>query len=191
MSFHYSIYFHRGFEKYLSREPMILSHSYLTTYTKTIKDIFFGNIPGQLIIQYTDVCNPYPCGGGVNYFYFNAASKKIHACGYRNGETNLAFNQHKKWNFNKQISCRKCDWECFRDPSEFFGFPLHLIKNPRIFLKRLINDREYCSLWLNDLKYYLACDFFDARKPQNSKELLKFSNSRLLNFYNYLKINVN
>jgi hypothetical protein len=67
--------------------------------------------------------------------------------------------------------CTKCDWECFRDPSELIG-PLHdLMTRPGRLVSRIVKDREWLRLWYEDLRYYRACGFFNGRVPPNTKKL--------------------
>jgi hypothetical protein len=75
---------------------------------------------------------------------------------------------------NRDMTCHQCDWECFRDPSELLGPLLHAVSNPLSLLKRFKNDGHYRSLWIDDLKYYRACGFFNGRKPNDFNRLRKF-----------------
>ena len=61
--------------------------------------------------------------------------------------------------------CRRCDWECFRDPSELFGPIADIMTRPRHIVHRLASDKVYLKLWINDLRYYHACHFFSGRVP--------------------------
>jgi hypothetical protein len=51
------------------------------------------------------------------------------------------------------------------DPSQLFGILRQAIRHPfkTCFGKAL--DREMLRLWFGDVKYYLACDFFNGRRP--------------------------
>jgi MoaA/NifB/PqqE/SkfB family radical SAM enzyme len=123
--------------------------------------------------QYTDHPErPFPCLGGVDFFYINAADGNTYPCGYR-GNGNLG----KYWEIDWAAlantgTCRACDWECFRDPSELFGPLIQALRNPLELLQRIQRDREYFRLWINDLRYFRACDLFDGRRPPDY-ELLK------------------
>jgi hypothetical protein len=70
--------------------------------------------------------------------------------------------------------CRKCDWECFRDPSELFGPLKDLASSPVGFFKLMVTDRAYMKLWIQDIQYYRACDFFNGRKLPDLKKLSKW-----------------
>ena len=34
---------------------------------------------------------------------------------------------------------------------------------------------DFLRLWLDDLRYYLACDMFDGRKPMRPRQLARFA----------------
>lgn len=106
-----------------------------------------------------------PCQGGIGFFYVNAADCDTYPCGYRGGE-----NLGKFWDLDlRRITarayCRECDWECFRDPSELIAPIMDLLRSPLNLAARFRRDREYFKIWLDDISYCKACDFFDGRKP--------------------------
>ncbi len=109
----------------------------------------------------------YSCRGGIDYFYLDAQNGHIFPCGYR-AEDDLG----QIWDFDinelrkLEPNCTKCDWECFRDPTElvqpmieFYRYPLHSIY-------KLFSERKK-KLWLKDLLYFYACDFFNLRSKPN------------------------
>jgi len=116
---------------------------------------------------------PYPCRGGIDFFYIDAKEGNTYPCGYR-GEENLG----KFWQLNhqnrSQHSCYRCEWECFRDPSELLGPLPQLFSEPMGLYRKFKQEQSYFKLWFNDLKYYWACDFFDGRKPPNYRRLARF-----------------
>lgn len=128
--------------------------------------------------QYTDHPErPFPCLGGVDFFYINAGDGNTYPCGYR-GNGNIG----KYWEIDwaglvDAGPCLACDWECFRDPSEFFGPVLLALRNPLELLLRIQRDRDYFRLWINDLRYFRACDLFDGRKPPDYERLKSFRSS--------------
>jgi MoaA/NifB/PqqE/SkfB family radical SAM enzyme len=116
----------------------------------------------------------YPCRGGIDFFFIDCKDGNVYPCGYR-GDESLG----RYWDLNsrpthRQTECRQCDWECFRDPSELFGPILEGLSNPFRLFKRLIKDRYFFRLWLDDLGYYRACDLFDGRKPPNYNKMRGF-----------------
>ncbi|MEW6516550.1 MAG: radical SAM protein [candidate division FCPU426 bacterium] len=106
---------------------------------------------------------PYPCLGGSHFFFISARDHLTYACGYL--PDSLGPFWEKRWKTNPPGDCRACDWECFRDPSELLGFARHSWRDPRGWLRRLRSDYPYFRMWLRDLRYFLASDFFDGRKP--------------------------
>jgi MoaA/NifB/PqqE/SkfB family radical SAM enzyme len=116
----------------------------------------------------------YPCRGGIDFFFIDSRDGNTYPCGYR-GLENLG----KYWDLNRgtldlKPSCQRCDWECFRDPSELFGPLLDACSRPIAILKRMPRDRTYLRLWLRDMAYYRACDLFDGRRPPNLFRLVRF-----------------
>ncbi len=116
----------------------------------------------------------YPCRGGIDFFFIDAKDGCTYPCGYR-GKENLG----KFWNLNTALidsgfPCYRCDWECFRDPSEFFGPLIHGMNNPLGLLKKLSRDKRYLASWAEDLLYYSACSFFDGRRPPDYLRLQRF-----------------
>jgi hypothetical protein len=107
----------------------------------------------------------HPCRGGIDFFFIDAKTGRTYPCGYR-GNTDMgrfeALNLPDR--SNGAADCRECDWECFRDPSELMGPVLDFRNHPVQAIKRLAADRTYTQLWVEDLRYYQACGFFDGRK---------------------------
>ena len=140
--------------------------------------------------------NPSNCLGGLDFFFMNARNGDVYPCGYR-GNDNLG----KLWQLDlqgraRQATCTKCDWECFRDPSELAGPLLESMTHPIRLIKRIRQDRDYFRLWIQDLRYYRACDYFDGRKPLNTDRLHAFSthcefieHSELEQVYDGIKMN--
>jgi len=120
----------------------------------------------RLIQYYADhIETPYPCRGGLDYWFVNSQDGNVYPCGFRGHE-----NHGKLWNRNEihrpsSSTCTLCDWECFRYPSELFGPLTEALSAPRQLAGRLGRDWPFFRLWLQDLRYYLACDWFDGNKP--------------------------
>lgn len=113
---------------------------------------------------------PYPCLGGSHFFFISARDGQTYPCGYQPNPGWGPF-WEKRWKGRPAGDCRACDWECFRDPSDLLGFVRQLGKDPKGWLRRLKADSGYLHFWLEDMRYYLACDFFDGRKPPDGKRL--------------------
>ncbi len=122
--------------------------------------------------------SPYGCRGGVDFFFVNAADGHIYPCGYRGNEDcgrleEMVIDQLKPT--VEKDACRQCDWECFRDPSELFGPLLELCSNPMGLAKRLSARPSAGTAWMQDLRYYWACDLFNGRQAPNYRRLGRFS----------------
>ncbi len=117
----------------------------------------------------------YPCRGGIDFFFIDARAADAYPCGYR-GRENLG----KFWSLNgahaaAPADCTLCDWECFRDPSFLLGPLLALSTHPMQLARSVYANRAFYRLWLEDLRYYHSCDFFDGRKPPDYARLSRFA----------------
>jgi len=116
----------------------------------------------------------FPCRGGLDFFFVSARDGTAYPCGYR-GEENLGALPHlPRKHRTKATSCRLCEWECFRDPSEMLGPVVALFSDPVAFYQKMVRNGAYRRLWIEDLRYYSACDFFDARRPPDYERLARF-----------------
>jgi len=116
----------------------------------------------------------YPCRGGLDFFFVDARLGHTYPCGYRGNEDFGKLYQLNGRRTRIKSECRRCDWECFRDPSELLGPILQGLTDPYHLMKRIRGDRRHYSLWLEDLRYYRACDLFDGRRPIDYSKLNKF-----------------
>jgi MoaA/NifB/PqqE/SkfB family radical SAM enzyme len=117
----------------------------------------------------------YPCRGGRDFFFVDAGEGKLYPCGYRGLEALAGFLPLSGTGPADAAECRKCDWECFRDPSELLGPLLDLFSAPFRLLRRVVRDPVFFSLWQEDLRYYRACGFFDGRVAPNYRSLEGFA----------------
>ena len=118
----------------------------------------------------------FGCRGGIDFFFIDAADGNTYPCGYRGNE-----NMGKFWNLNLKdckpsTDCLRCDWECFRDPSELFAPFLQIFNQPFKLLRKMSSDTTLRRLWVDDLAYYRDCDFFDGRKSLDLKRLSSHKN---------------
>ncbi len=118
----------------------------------------------------------YACQGGINYFFVDAQNGNTYPCGFR-----VKDNLGKYWEMDMaelpcEATCRDCDWECFRDPSEMLGSFLELPQNPLSVFRRFIKDPTYLRLWWSDIRYYQACSLFHG--PPDYRRLAKFQRRR-------------
>ncbi|MEZ4526587.1 MAG: radical SAM protein [Desulfobacterales bacterium] len=125
-------------------------------------------------VKNSDTFSPYPCRGGMDFFYISAKDGNVYPCGYRGDENLGKFPEMK--NQRNQPGCLRCDWECFRDPSELAGPVLQALSDPLGLIRKIRNDPQYLRLWMGDMVYYKACDFFDGRRPPDFTRLAKFKN---------------
>ena len=116
----------------------------------------------------------YPCHGGIDFFFISAKDSNTYPCGYRGNESLGKFWDLKWKKIDQKPFCQECDWECFRDPSVLIGNVLDLIRRPAYFARKAIMDQEYFKLWLEDLKYYRACDYYDGRKAPDYRKLKSY-----------------
>ena len=120
----------------------------------------------------------YPCRGGLDAFFVDSRDGNTYPCGYRGNENLGPFWDLDTRRLNGKAGCTRCDWECFRDPSELFGPLLQAGRAPLKLLGRIRRDPGYASLWREDLAYYRACDLFDGRRPPDYQRLARFSRDR-------------
>jgi MoaA/NifB/PqqE/SkfB family radical SAM enzyme len=117
----------------------------------------------------------YPCRGGIDFFFIDAKTGRTYPCGYRGNEDIGSFEELNLSDTLKgSRGCRECDWECFRDPSELISPLLGVLNHPVQAIRRLATDRTYAQLWLEDLRYYKACGFFNGRKAPEWDQLHKY-----------------
>ncbi|MHC1698666.1 MAG: radical SAM protein [Geobacteraceae bacterium] len=117
----------------------------------------------------------YPCNGGSDFFFIDAKDGNTYPCGYRGAENLGKFWDLSLKNPPRGRSCRECDWECFRDPSELLGPFQDFCSAPFGVARRLLRDKKLTALWLNDLRYYRAADFFNGRQAPDYRKLARFA----------------
>jgi MoaA/NifB/PqqE/SkfB family radical SAM enzyme len=115
-----------------------------------------------------------PCRGGIDFFFIDARDGSAYPCGYRGRE---CFGPYRAPMLPAPTaeSCRRCDWECFRDPSELFGPVLEAAASPLKAASGIRKNPLRFRLWSRDLLYYRACHFFDGRRPPDFRRLARFS----------------
>jgi MoaA/NifB/PqqE/SkfB family radical SAM enzyme len=127
----------------------------------------------NLIQKYTDRKTPlFPCRGGIDYFFVECENGMIHPCGYRD-EPKIRlpdFGQRLK----RMRECNKCDWECFRDPSDILGPFAELFSQPFTLLGKMTRNPQFFRLLRQDLSYYRACGFFNGRLAPQFQAMRRF-----------------
>lgn len=117
----------------------------------------------------------FPCRGGIDFFFIDAENMDTFPCGYRGGE-----NLGKFWNLDLKALggdhvCERCDWECFRDPSVLAAPLLGILGHPLRVRHGLLSERRFRQLWWEDLRYYRACGWFNARQKPDMDRLARFA----------------
>lgn len=116
----------------------------------------------------------HPCRGGQDFFFIDSKDGDTYPCGYR-GMENLGKYWDPAWrSLRDRTPCYRCDWECFRDPSELFGPLLQAFSSPLALVAGLSKDPRFYTLWFEDLRYYLACDLFNGRRSPKLERLRAF-----------------
>lgn len=116
----------------------------------------------------------YACRGGQDFLFVDATKGHAYPCGYRSSEDMGPFWELRALPRDHQ-ECRRCDWECFRDPSEMFGPIGMALSNPLEVIRKFSSRRDFFATWLTDLRYYAACDTFDGTKPMRSEKIARFA----------------
>ena len=116
----------------------------------------------------------YPCRGGLDFFFADAREGNIYPCGYRGSERMAGIPSFPGARAQSAVPCRKCDWECFRDPSEMAGPLLELFDSPGQLFKRAIRNPGFFRLWQQDVRYYRACGYFNGRAAPDHQRLERF-----------------
>ena len=117
----------------------------------------------------------YGCRGGLDFWFVDARDGHVYPCGYRGGEDFGPFEEMAEVPCKAGSDCTRCDWECFRDPSELFGPVLQGLSSPIRLLNRLRRDPQFFKYWCQDMAYYKACGFFDGRKAPQRRHLAAFT----------------
>jgi len=114
------------------------------------------------------------CRGGVDYFFVDAKRGHAFPCGYRGTDDLGPYWELKLDGPAAAADCRKCDWECWRDPSELSDLGILALRRPWAFAARFVTDPSYVRTWFEDLCYMGACSYFSARVKPDYKRLARF-----------------
>ncbi|MBF0480777.1 MAG: radical SAM protein [Desulfovibrionaceae bacterium] len=118
------------------------------------------------------------CLGGRDFVFIDAKDMRMYPCGYRGNEPMEDFPAGGARRRGREKKCELCDWECFRDPSNLLGPLLELRRSPARGLRRLLADKEWAGVWLEDLAYFRACGWFDATRAPEPSRMAKFERRR-------------
>jgi MoaA/NifB/PqqE/SkfB family radical SAM enzyme len=117
----------------------------------------------------------YPCRGGKDFFFIDCADGSTYPCGYRGDEDLGHFARLDRDMLDHRETCRRCDWECFRDPSQMLGPLTQVLRRPHRLALGMLRDRTMARTWLEDVRYYRACHWFDGRRPPDRAALDAFA----------------
>ncbi|THB70641.1 MAG: radical SAM protein [Desulfobulbaceae bacterium] len=115
----------------------------------------------------------FPCRGGADFFFVECEKGKIHPCGYREEPVDELPDLATR--FGKIVDCDKCEWECFRDPSDVLGPFADLFSQPFKLAGKIINEPHFFRLLIEDLRYYRACGYFNGRIAPQTKAMQRFA----------------
>lgn len=118
----------------------------------------------ELVEQYQKQAETgYGCRGGIDFFFMLASDGQVYPCGFRSDESMGPFEQLNWKAIDPKATCKRCDWECFRDPSTMAGPLLDVMQAPGHLIKRLWKDSDWMKLWWQDLRYQRATDYCNGR----------------------------
>lgn len=115
----------------------------------------------------------YSCRGGTDFFFVESNKGDIYPCGYFNEPINNIPDLTKRIANPKE--CDRCEWECFRDPSDLLGPFAEFFTKPATLIKKMVKDPGFYKILQEDLRYYRACNFFDGRQPPDFGKMQRFS----------------
>lgn len=120
----------------------------------------------------------YGCRGGTDFFFVESNRGEIYPCGYFNEPMSTL--PDLKTRIPQPKECDRCEWECFRDPSDLMGPFAELFSKPLTLLRKIIKDPRFYKILQEDLRYYKACNFFDGRQPPDFNKMRRFSTTSAL-----------
>ena len=120
----------------------------------------------------------YPCRGGIDFFFIDARDGTVYPCGYRGDEPLGSMTALDPSVLDPGSLCYRCDWECFRDPTELIGPLIDGLRAPWRLAARWRRHPGALARWVSDLRYYRACDFFDGRRPPDPRRLAAFDRTQ-------------
>ena len=116
-----------------------------------------------------------PCSGGHDYFFISAVDGLAYPCGY----LDQCLGEFKELDFEKlrkeKRTCTKCHWECFFDPDQLIGTVRQFLAHPVSVMPGILRNADLRDRLRSDMRYYLACDFLDGRRPPNYEKLARFA----------------
>lgn len=90
--------------------------------------------------QYQHGIESYACRSRLDFFFVDSKEGNTYPCDYR-GDENLGKNWQLDINrINADNSCRKCDWEYLRDPSELLDPLIDCFRSPVRIMQKFFSD---------------------------------------------------
>ena len=114
----------------------------------------------------------FPCRGGIDFFFVECESGTIHPCGFRMEHHKTLPDLERR--LAEEFSCDRCEWECFRDPSDVLGPFADLFSHPIKLSGKILKEPQFFKLLLQDLRYYRACEFFNGRLAPHFQAMKPF-----------------
>ncbi len=114
----------------------------------------------------------YPCRGGTDFFFADCRHGLIHPCGYLEGSSGELPELARR--FGEVASCERCEWECFRDPSDLLGPFAELFSRPLRLIGKMARDPQFFKLLREDLSYFRACGYFNGRVAPHFQAIRRF-----------------
>jgi MoaA/NifB/PqqE/SkfB family radical SAM enzyme len=118
----------------------------------------------------------FPCRGGIDFFFVECERGTIHPCGYLDDPKQSLPDLEKR--VGRIADCDKCEWECFRDPSDVLGPFAELFSQPVKLFKKMAREPEFFRLLQEDLSYYRACGFFSGRQAPHMQAIQRFQQTQ-------------
>lgn len=115
----------------------------------------------------------FSCRGGSDFFFVECDKGRIYPCGYLDKPLERFPDRFAK---NAAIEqCDRCEWECFRDPSDLMGPFAEFFTKPFGLAKKIVADPKFFWILQKDLRYYRACGYFNGRQAPNFARMAGFA----------------
>lgn len=114
----------------------------------------------------------FHCRGGTDFYFAECRQGLIHPCGY------IDEPREKLPDLTRRIQtgagCEKCEWECFRDPTDLLSPFAEFFSQPLTLLGKAFKDPVFFRLLREDLSYYRACGYFNGRAAPMTQKIERF-----------------
>jgi len=117
----------------------------------------------------------FKCRGGTDFYFAEGRNGLIHPCGYIDEPREHLPDLTKR--LNCIAGCEKCEWECFRDPSDLLGPFAELFSQPIKLIRKITRDPIFFRLLREDLRYAHACGYFNGRAAPMPQKIQHFQHA--------------